>query len=1323
MSSFSPTPAQAKAIYDRDRDILVSASAGSGKTAVLVNRVIQELVDDDQLNIDQLLLLTFTREAAKNMRQRIQQQLNDDIQDPEFPEKVNPQRRQQVKKHLRSQVNRVALADISTIDGFCQQLIKRYYYVIGLDPQYRMASEAEKQLLKDQVYQNLENKGMAGQLDGISDAEFKDLANNFADPMSNVGEGLQDVVLALYDKSDAQAQRDQWLDELAQDYEFADNQDITDSKFYQETLQPIFQATVQQAIDDLKNAIDLTANLGLDKQKEKMQGELELLADLQTQIQTGGWDEIQAKFRQKIFTRLPAIKRGLDTQIKKRYQDAKDRRSQAKDAIDDLGQDYFQLDNQQVIKLSSSAGKLVKNLIKTVKAFRQEYQAAKRQRQLLDFSDLEHYAYQILTDKSTNGQAVLHDLQEHYREIMLDEYQDTNQLQDTIVGCLHNPDYNQVFFVGDVKQSIYRFRQADPTLFLQKDEKFKKMPDYKAETVNLAENFRSLENIINFSNLVFSQIMSPQLGDVQYDEAASLKYDAKWYDPQKDPKGQASAATELLIYDANAQEVKDEKPQEEELPAANQHENDKQTGEIKMVAMRVRQLLDDPQEQIFDADSQSLRRIRPSDIAILERQRGVNNQLMQEFNQLNIPIMVHDVKNYFQATEIRIMLSLLRIIDNPYQDIPLVAVLRSPMVGITDPELALVRLADRDHSYYDAIQKFLKQEVTPNQQNGYGVDRDKLQDKLKHFIDELAQFQATASRRSLVDLIWQIYEKTGYLDYATAMPNGEQRRANLNALYERAKSYEDNGFRGLYQFIHFIERLQKQDQDLSEAPVEVDNDAVNVLTIHESKGLQFPIVIMVDSNRHFNSNDTSKRARFILNPHQGRAGRPALGIQYIGPAPDAEDSQAKGQNNDQGALPSLLLKYQLPQYKSTMDLQKQASLAEEMRLLYVALTRAEQRLIISGSVNETQRSRGLRLLWQTWQRAYESDQLAIPAEQLLTSRSFLEWLGAALIRTGKIDPQTLGQDDDLLSPIQGLTDASFKLSVYDAPSVNKAIQDLNQQSQGSHQILGQTGLGAQELAKINQVIKMHYRHEAAEKTTAFQTVSDIRSLFSNQDPDDARMGRLTFDQQLVRKEGQYQENDDFAQPRFLRDDKTAKASPTDVGTATHLIFQKLDLHRGQLTLKDVQELIDDLKAKKLITSEATAKAIDRAGIIAFYQTDLGKSLLAHPDQVRREYPFSMLMDGQKLFSDLGKDDGPTLIHGIIDGFLVDDDGISLFDYKTDWLRPDDYYRRQELINRYQGQINLYAAALSSWTKKPVKHRYLYFVKTRELYEITGDRQA
>lgn len=1314
MSSFQPTAAQRPAIYDRHRDILVSASAGSGKTAVLVNRVIQELIDNDQLYVDQLLLLTFTRAAAKNMRERIRKAL-EASQQPDFMKDEPAAKRNHAIKRLKPQINRLAMTDISTIDGFCQRLIKRYYYVIGLDPQYRMSNDVEQQLLKDQVYNQLENQGMGGQLTTVTKEQFVQLAANFADPTSNVGEGLQEVVEALYEKSDAQANPDQWLDQLDRDYDFPTDQDVTASHYYRDTLQPLFTETLQQAIDDMTRAVKIATDLGFEDQAGQMSQEQAQLQTIQQQLKTANWDKLQVLVKADIFKRLPSVSRNADADDKERYKDAQALRKEAKDVANQLAKDYFQLDNRQMIKLSQDAGQLVKQLIQVVKEFRRQYQQAKQNRQVLDYSDLEHYAYQILTNTSVTGQAVLHDLQQHYHEILVDEYQDTNQLQDAIVNRLHDQSVNNLFLVGDVKQSIYGFRQADPTLFQHKQDRFDQAADEQAETVNLAENFRSLKNVIDFTNLIFTQVMSKQLGDVDYDQAAKLRYAAKWYDQKKDSKGKAPAATEVLIYDANADSQTDDG---KVLPTT--HEDDKQSGEIRMAALRIRQLLDDENEQVYDEEHNEMRRIRPGDIAILERQRGINNQLLQEFSQLNIPVTVHDVKNYFQATEVRIMLSVLRLIDNPYQDIPLVAVLRSPIVAVSDPELALIRLADRDHTYYDAIQKFLKQHPTSKQVNSYGVNRERLVDKLSKFMDQLAKWQRFAARRPLVDLIWQIYETTGYMDYVTAMPNGEQRRANLHALYERAKVYEDSGLKGLYQFIHFIERMQKQNQDLGVAPMETDDNTVNVLTIHESKGLQFPIVFLVDSNRSFNTRDVSTMARFVINPHQAgqnNQDHPSLGIQYIGPAPAADD-----ENSDSDSSP-LLLKYILPQYKSAMNLQKQAGLAEEMRLLYVALTRAKQRLIITGSVNESQGKRGLHQLWQKWLQIGQGSQTKLPVEQLLNNKSFLQWIGSALIRTGKIDPATMGEEGEKIDSLKGLPNADFKLQVYDADKLSQMIDQLNQQPTAKGDLLQGPSLSIDEQEKIAKVIKMQYPHMTAEKTTAFQTVSAIRGLFNNQDPDDARMGRLTFDQQQVRSEGQYRVDDDFARPQFMASNEE-KPPASVVGTATHLVFQKLDLHRGRVTLADINELIDSLTKKKLIPSAAVANAIDRAGIAAFYQTKLGQALLSHPGQVHREQPFSMLMDGQRLFKGLEKekDDGHILIHGIIDGFLIEDDGISLFDYKTDWLTRNDYYRRQELINRYQGQVNLYATALSSWMDKAIKHRYLYFVKTHELYEITGENQ-
>lgn len=1281
MSKFQPTPEQERAINDRDRDILVSASAGSGKTAVLVDRVIKLLKENRHLNIDEMLLVTFTKEAAKNMRDRIRKRLVADSND----------------QHMKAQINRLAIANISTIHSFCEQVIKRYYYVIGLDPQYRLVTDATEQaLLKEQVWDDLQEARFKEDYAKADPSEwhFSQLAENFADPKSNVGEGLQDVVEKLYQEANAQPHPDQWLNQAIQNYEFGD-EPVVETPFYQQALLPILNQVLDQLVADWQALAQQASANAFDDVTDLLNDDLAIVQELQASLTTASWDELQEKFNYPGFGKLKAHRFKDDPERKAIYQDlTKNGRNVLKKRLSNLQGKYFQYDEKQLRAKTNAARKMVEELIQVTKDFRKTYQQAKLDRHMLDFSDLEHYAYQILTDQSDAGQQVLTELQQHYREILVDEYQDTNRLQDDLLNQLHDPQQNHLFMVGDVKQSIYRFRQADPTLFLGKYQRYQKSSTTD-ETIVLAENFRSMNNVTEFTNLIFTQLMDQTVGEMAYDDQAQLKFAAKWYDPQQIKP----APTELLIYDANADNdtevTKDENQRRYvKLPEGS----DKYAGEVWMVGMRIRQMLD-RHETIYDQDLGTERPIKPADIVILERTKGPNNRIVEQFGQLGIPVVVQDVQNYFKATEVRTIMSLLKVIDNPYQDIPLVAVLRSPIVELTEPEMAYLRIHHRYGSFYEAVQAF-ERDYQTDWQSTDGVDPQLLHVKLSRFLNQLEKFKITAQQESLVDLIWQIYQETGYLDYVGGMPGGSQRQANLHALYERAHTYEQSSFKGLYQFIHFIERMQKRDEDLGEAPVELATDAVNVMTIHGSKGLQFPIVFVIDLNHQFNTRDTA--SDLVIEPHMG------IGIRYLGDAP------MKGEDNSLTA-DQVKVTYDLPQRTVVADAITRANRAEEMRLLYVALTRAEQRLILTGSVNEKNSRNNRQTLAKRWSKALQGTATVLGPQLRLDSKSMLDWIGLSLIRTADFDPATIGLDD-VVTPLPGLPKADYTMQLFTANQVEANLAQLKSAQQNTVvEDAGSQPLTADERQFIHQVLTMHYPYQAATKTTAYQSVSAIRDIFVNQDPDDAEMGRLTFNKAEIKDEGQYLRGD-FNQPHFMQTGEQAPL-PTEVGTATHLVFQMLDLTKGRVDEQQVRATIADLVTQRLIANQRIADQIDVAGIVNFYQTDLGQRILQAPDQLSREKPFSMLMNGDQLFQNLTNDDGQILIHGIIDGYLREQDGLELFDYKTDYLRPGDEERRQEIVDRYQGQVNLYAAALRQMTGQPVIHRYLYLVKTGDLYEL------
>lgn len=1277
MSDTRFTPQQQRAIDARTHDILVSASAGAGKTTVLVDRVIKMLKEDPNLNIDQLLMVTFTNEAADNMRERIRRRLEKEANN----------------RHLRDQINRLAIAHISTIHAFCQQLIKRYYYLIDLDPQFRLLTdETETTLLQDQVWDDLREELYARDalIEDPSQRPFERLVMNFVNDRSD--DALSDIVMELDRVANAQADPHAWLWQLPKLYELND-EELTKSNFYQKQLLPVLQRELKQIHADFVTLTHQAQAADLTTTSQMLADDAERVEQLLKLTETGTWDAISAQLTKKMFPTIKGRPKKDETAALAAYDAIKDSRNELREQIQSLHDHYF-MDAKLLIKLSAGAKKVVDELVQVAWQYRQNYQQIKLQRHLLDFSDLEHYAYQILTVDTNAGKQTLKNLQRHYREIMIDEYQDTNPLQEKILQQLHDPSVNRLFMVGDVKQSIYRFRQADPTMFLHKYETFvsedQLQPDSPGELINLAENFRSMPNVTDFTNLLFSQLMDHQVGEMDYDEAAHLKFAAQWY-----PKEQVKPV-EVMLYDANA----------EDNDANASHEADRQSGELRMVGMRIRQMLDN-HEQIFDPDAPDGHRdIKPGDIVLLERAKSINNTLVNEFASLNIPLTVHGVENYFKSTEVRTIVSLLKIIDNPYQDIPLVAVLRSPIVGLTEPEMAYLRINDRHDQYFQALERFVTtyHDLKLPDDHPYGIDLAVLHQKTARFLDQLHEFHNIAQRRSLVELIWTIYQETGYLDYVAGMPGGQQRQANLHALYERAHGYEESSFKGLYQFIRFVERMQKRNQDLGEAPTQLASDTVNVMTIHGAKGLEFPVVFLIDTAHGFKD----ENGKAIIDANAG------LGIKYLGRAADQAPD----------ALPQIL--YDLPQRNLIIEAQRASSRAEDLRVLYVALTRAQQRLIITGSVNENKEGTGrsgLKQAAKTWQKALQSSTAVIGSQARLNAHSFLDWIGMGMVRAADFDLADLGMEANDDEAAWQTSAGDFFAQRYNQTQVQKRLDDLAAQrgEQAKETTAPATQLTPNQQQAFKQVVEMEYPHPEAVLTTAYQAVSDIKQLFAVQDPDDREMGRLTFDQQQVKTSGWYR-SDDFAQPKFMTTQKH-QPSATEIGTATHLVFQKLDLSSGQVDAKLVSQTIAQLRMDQLLSTDELADAIDIDGIVAFYQTELGRRILAHAASLRREAPFSMLINAAQLFKNLAdeKEDAPVLIHGIIDGYFVGDDGLELFDYKTDHVDQSTAALKerseQRIVDRYSGQLNLYAGALQNVERQKVAHRWLYLVATRELKEI------
>lgn len=1289
------TDQQKRVLQARNQDILVPASAGSGKTTVLVERVLRLLDEDPSLNIDNFLLMTFTKDAAKNMRVKIQQAL------------ANSK-----NQRLQKQAERVAMADISTIHAFCQEVLRRYYYVIDLDPQYRlMSDDTEKVLLQSQAWDDVrEQEYVADEAEKNEDHRYFDrLVANFAGDRSDAQ--LYDVVHDLYDEAISKPDPRQWLESLKDSYRLAGD-DAINWQFFQEQLKPQMIRGLTANLRSMTDLADQAQEEQLGVFANQLADDRETLKKIIAVTKVGKWETI----KELIAHSFPKAKRKGLTKDKDKlaaYHELKSQRDTIKARVKNWG-NYFTLSRKQVCHFSGVAEQLVGKLAEVVEHFINRYQAIKRNRHLLDFADLEHFAYQIMTTDSEEGQRAQAELRLRYREIMVDEYQDTNKLQDAILNRLKNPGYNHLFMVGDVKQAIYRFRQADPTIFRNRSQEFAADPQ-KGASLPLADNFRSMPNVLSFINALFQQLMDEQLGDVDYDQTAQLKFGASWYKRRSDHSVDqpVDQPVELMVYTANHQSADDRK-------TTSSIEPDKITGEVRMIAMRIKQLI--RKEKLYDPQSGHNRPIEYRDIAILSRTKGINNAIVEQFGLEDIPVTVQDVNNFFASTEVRLMLDLLSLLDNPYQDIPLVAVLRSPMVGMTEPEMAYVRLVNRNVPYYQALLSYRlhQDQHIELAADKASVETGELDEKVVAFLDHLQKWRKLAQRQSLVKLIWQIYQDTGYLDYVGAMPGGEQRRANLHALYQRADDYEKRGYQGVYQFIRFIHQLQKQDKDIGQASQQKTGNAVSVMTIHGSKGLEFPIVFLADTGHQF-KNETSS---VIIDADAG------VGISVVEQRPMANDKPTKKMTiND--LLGNFQVRYQLPQRQLIADQVKTAARSEDLRILYVALTRAEQRLIITGSVNDRQQRTINQYVRQT-EEAMVNQQQLLPLDLRLKATSYLGWLLMGLVRYQDKDKERgfhlpffdrqLGADKHCFKD-----KLAFKVNKYDQKDVSDGLAKLTPAADSKEQS-PQTvqSLTDKERQQLNDILTFQYGHQAATEATAFQSVSMIRGMVST-DPDDLEMGQITFDKSKTKDA--WQAVDVLTSPRFTQETTKRRPPRTLVGTATHLVFQKLALNQ-KITQNVVNHEVARLLEQRLIPNREVAAAIDSAGIAAFYQTLVGQALLANPAAVRREQPFSMIIPANELNSRLATGDGTILIHGIIDGLQYQDDGIVLFDYKTDLRRHGESEEKfeQRMLDHYAGQLVLYADALNKMSLgsgerlangQPVRvvRQYLYLVDAQTLLPV------
>lgn len=1255
------TPSQQAAITHHGHDILVSASAGSGKTTVLVERIITKILSG--VNLDQLLVVTFTDAAAAEMRGRIRQAIENQLASTTEPQQI---------QFLRQQLNLLGSAQISTLHAFCLQVIRKFYYVLQLDPSFRLLTDqTEHELLMEKVWQNIRDHYY-----DMDDSAFFALADQFGSDRSD--QGLGETVFQLYQFAVARPNGESWLQGIATDYQTGEQ--LTDNRYFQRWLRPYFRGQVQEIQATLRQLLTAT---------ERISNGEKLLATIEQNLQltqtclalpAASYRDFKTVITGLTFPAQFELK-GRSKANKELYATELPQRQVVKTLLERLKKefqqplidDFFFADEQLLIHGQRETAQILATLTKITQEFMTAYQAEKQRLKALDFSDLEQLTWQLLTWQDETGAPVRNYYQHQFHEVLVDEYQDINPLQEAILQAVAQRQPGNLFMVGDVKQSIYGFRQADPSKFLEKYQQFK-LTEQPGERIILAENFRSTANINHSTNFIFQQIMHHDFAELDYDQDAQLVTGAQDY------PADLETTTELLLYDQKSASAIDSEQSEainDELAASQ----DKKLATIRLMGLRLKQLVDQGYQVYQRGAKGAAGQKRPAtyrDFAILVPTRQNNLEIVSQFQTLQIPIFVKDANDFFQTTEIQIMLALLRLINNPEQDIPLVTVLRSPIGGFDENDLAAVRSLTKTGNFYYALRQVTlsTDKVAPE-----------LLAKVQTILNRLQALREYVVQHSIAELIWQIYQTTGYLDYVGGMPGGLQRSLNLQALYQRAFSYEQTSFKGLSQFIDFIEQMQQHDQDLAQAQVgTADQDAVQLMTIHGSKGLEFPIVFIFDLDHRFNMLDLTQR-KLILD------GKYGLGTKYLD-----LDQRVK--------YPTLINSFVRRQHQ-------QALIAEEMRKLYVAMTRAKQKLLLVGAVSD-------------WDRELSKDQLVegddwtavllpLRLRQPEKLNSFLQMILPAVLRSPALKIVGSHNEPDLPSEQQlHRNQANYLIHLYQLADLIQPAPSVptNTAAQGP-----KSAVDTKLQATIEQLFNFKYPYQTATQTTAYQSVSEIKQAFT--DPDQFQLSFLPLATGAAQAtpqvaSGRYL-NDDLPKPKFLM--AAQAVTGAQIGTATHLLLQRLDL-RQPMTLTYLAALRDNLIDQGLLEAAVAAK-IELTEVQHFFTSTLGQALQDPANQVFREVPFSLLLPAQAIFE---MPDEPSvsnlLVHGIMDGYLIGPNGVTLFDYKTDAISSvQSTQRLSQLTERYRGQINLYGQALSHILQQPVTHKFLYFLSANQLVEL------
>lgn len=1208
------TKEQQMVIDLRDRNILVSAAAGSGKTAVLVERIIKLLTSGAHpMDVDRLLIVTFTDAAAAEMKERIRDAIEKKL--IERPD----------DEHLKQQATLIHNAHITTIHSFCLSVVRDHFPVIDIDPGFRIGEEGELKLLRQDV------------LGELLEARYQEGSRRFLDFTLAYGSGrndkkIEELILKIYDFSRSYPDAGAWIARCEETYRIETLKDLEESE--------IVRLVMENTAEYLKEAMELLdTGLCICREADGPAAyETTLLKDQQVVeglLGVSGFGKMAEAMKSAAWARL-AVNRDKTVSEEKIAQ-VKAIREEVKGTVKELAGQYFYQGAEGMLEDIRACRPPMEELVRLVQEFADRYEEKKRTRNMIDFSDMEQYALKILTEETEDGLApsgVAREYQEQFEEIMIDEYQDSNLIQEAIltsISTVSSGRYN-IFMVGDVKQSIYRFRLSRPELFMEKFHTYTPAEDgdTKKQRIDLHKNFRSRREVLDSVNFIFRQIMTQKLGGITYDRQAALYVGA-------DYKPGENTETEVLIIDSDIEDGEEgetgkefQTGKEGDTRRTDRKITDHEL-EARAIAGRIRKICES--HRVMDKKTGEFRPVRYSDIVILTRSvKGFADVFTEVLNREGIPAYAGTREGYFATQEIGVLLDYLRVLDNRQQDIPLAAVFASFFGRLTKEELALVKSEYREMRFYKAAVRYRTEGSDP-----------KIREKLEDCLGRMDAFRQIVPYTPMHELLWKILKETGYGDYVSALPGGEQRRANLDMLVEKARAYEATSYKGVFHFVRYIEELQKYDVDYGEASIEDEqSDTVRVMTIHKSKGLEFPVVFVAGMGKRINMQDA--RSSVILHSRLG------VGL-------DAVDIDRRTKS------PTIIKK--VMQKAEALD-----SLGEELRVLYVAFTRAKEKLIITGTLSNHAKK------FQSYGLVRERGEESLAFGRLSKAVTYWDWILPALERITEDVPivrKILSFEDIVRESVEEETAGRLERGMLENWDTEVIYEPVLHQA-------------------LEEQFAYHYPYGLSRQQKLKFTVSELKKrvwLAETYGEESEEYGELSYEEPDVIP----------LIPKFLQ--KEEELTGAGRGTAYHRLMELLDFtaEYNEEILK--QALEDFVKAGRM--QQDMADCIGLLDILRFLASRSGQRMkdAAVRQALWKEQPFVLGVDARELYP--REQEGEIiLVQGIIDVYFEEEDGFVVLDYKTDKVR-----QAEELVERYHAQLDYYAKALEQMTQKKVKEKIIY----------------